>query len=134
MFSYSAIPVLVADDEDIAVRLAGQLLKRLGFAAIETAQDGATARAMIQATRYGLVICDWHMPEMTGLEILKAVRAEERFERLPFLLTSIDGSLERIKTARLAGVSAFLLKPFDERKLRAKVEEVLGQLPVQAFP
>jgi two-component system, chemotaxis family, chemotaxis protein CheY len=134
MFSYQAIPVLVVDDEDLALTIAGKLLKRLGFAAIDTARNGAMARDMIRQTRYGLVVCDWSMPEMSGLDLLRAIRAEERWERLPFLITSIDGSLERIKVARLAGVSAFLLKPFDERKLRAKVEEVLGQVPADAFP
>ena len=65
------------------------------------------------------------MPQMSGLELLKLIRSDERFRHTPYLMTSIDGSLERIKIARLAGVSAFLLKPFDSHKLRAKIEEVL---------
>lgn len=130
MFASSTTPVLVVDDEEIALTFATQLLKRIGFADIDTAPNGILARGLLGEKTYGLVICDWNMPEMSGLELLKAVRTDDRLKRLPYLMTSIDGSLERVKVARLAGVSAFLLKPFDEKKLKAKIEEVLfGSLP-----
>src|SRR5918998_4366383 len=119
------MPILVVDDEEIALALVAQLLARIGFEAVDRAHNGVVARDMMDAKKYGLVICDWNMPEMNGLELLKIVRSEDRWKRMPFLMTSIDGSLERIKIPRLAGVSAFLLKPFDESKLSAKLEEVL---------
>ncbi len=130
MFADTTVPVLVVDDEEIALALVGQLLTRIGFSNIDKAQNGLVGWRMMEAKKYGLVICDWNMPEMNGLELLKAVRSDDCFKRMPFLMTSIDGSMERVKIARLAGVSAFLLKPFDESKLRAKLEEVLfGSLP-----
>jgi two-component system, chemotaxis family, chemotaxis protein CheY len=130
MFANSTVPILVVDDEEIALSLVGQLLARIGFDNIDKAQNGLVAWDMMKAKKYGLVISDWNMPEMNGLDLLKAVRADERYRRLPYVMTSIDGSMERVKIARLAGVSAFLLKPFDESKLRAKLEEVLfGSLP-----
>jgi two-component system chemotaxis response regulator CheY len=134
MALHSTLPVLVVDDEQIALTIATQLLKRIGFGEIDTALDGFAARSLMDEKTYKLVICDWNMPEMSGLELLRIVRADERFRRLPFLITSIDGSLERIKIARLAGVSAFLLKPFDEMKLRTKLDEVLfGAVPKRRF-
>jgi two-component system chemotaxis response regulator CheY len=130
MFADSTVPTLVVDDEEIALSLVGQLLGRIGFDNIDKAHNGLVAWDMMKAKKYGLVISDWNMPEMNGLDLLKAVRADERYRRLPYVMTSIDGSMERVKIARLAGVSAFLLKPFDESKLRAKLEEVLfGSLP-----
>jgi two-component system, chemotaxis family, chemotaxis protein CheY len=135
MFSDSPLPVLVVDDEEIALALVSRLLMRIGFEEIDRAPNGVVARDMLQARKYGLVICDWNMPEMNGLDLLKIIRASDRWKRIPFLMTSIDGSLERVKIARLAGVSAFLLKPFDETKLRTKLEEVLvGPLPKRKTP
>ena len=130
MLAYSPMPVLVVDDEEIALSLVSQLLTRIGFSDIDRARNGALAWGMMEAKKYGLVISDWNMPKMNGLELLKAVRTDDRFRRTPYILTSIDGSLERVKIARLAGVSAFVLKPFDETMLRAKLDEVLsGPLP-----
>jgi two-component system chemotaxis response regulator CheY len=124
---YCAAAVLVVDDEAIAVTVVTQLLKRIGFEDIDPAPNGVVARAMMEEKKYGLVISDWNMPEMNGLELLRALRADERFKQTPFMMTSIDGSLERVKIARLTGVSAFLLKPFDEMKLRSKLDEVFLQ-------
>ena len=131
MFAYSTMSVLVVDDEDIALTFVTQLLRRLGFSEIDIAYNGIGASKLLEEKKYGLIICDWNMPEMSGLELLKYCRADERFRRLPYLMTSIDGSLERIKVARMAGVSAFLLKPFDEHKLRAKLEEVFTRMMMQ---
>lgn len=118
-------PVLVVDDESVALSLVTLLLKRIGFDDIDTACDGLVGHGMMTQKRYGLVISDWNMPEMTGLELLRAVRADDYLKRTPFILTSIDGSVERARLARLAGVSAFLLKPFSEPTLKAKLDEVL---------
>ena len=135
MFADRVLPILVVDDEEIALALVERLLTRIGFTEIDRAHNGVVAHDMMGAKKYGLIISDWNMPEMNGLELLKIVRADDRWKRLPVLMTSIDGSLERVKIARLAGVSAFLLKPFDETKLRAKLEEVLtGPLPRRKSP
>jgi two-component system, chemotaxis family, chemotaxis protein CheY len=127
--AYSTVSVLVADDEAIALTVVTQLLKRIGFEDIDAAPNGLAARAMMVEKKYGLVISDWNMPEMNGLDLLRVVRADDRLKKMPFMMTSIDGSLERVKIARLSGVSAFLLKPFDEMKLRAKLDEVFLHSP-----
>ena len=130
MLDNSTLPILVVDDEEVALTLVTRLLKRMGFTEVDTALNGSQGRSLMGEKKYGLVICDWNMPEMSGFDLLKAIRADDRWKRIPFLMTSIDGSLERVKVARLAGVSAFLLKPFDETKLRMKLEEVIvGPLP-----
>jgi two-component system, chemotaxis family, chemotaxis protein CheY len=125
MSESSTTPILVIDDEAIALKLVTRLLERIGFTAIDTAVNGVEGRRLMEQKLYGLVICDWNMPEMSGLDLLKIVRTTDKWKRLPFLMTSIDGSLERVKIARMAAVSAFLLKPFDETQLRTKLEEVL---------
>jgi two-component system, chemotaxis family, chemotaxis protein CheY len=125
--AYCTAAVLVVDDEAIALTVVTQLLKRIGFEDIDAAPNGLVARGLMEEKKYGLVISDWNMPGMNGLDLLRVVRADERFKKMPFVMTSIDGSLERVKIARLSGVSAFLLKPFDEKTVRTKLDEVFLQ-------
>jgi two-component system chemotaxis response regulator CheY len=125
--AYCSAAVLVVDDEAIALTVVTELLKRIGFADIDSAQNGLAARALMSQKKYGLVISDWNMPEMNGLDLLKAIRADEGLRKTPFVISSIDGSLERVQIARASGVSAFLLKPYDELTLRTKLEEVFQQ-------
>ncbi|HEY7384539.1 MAG TPA: response regulator [Beijerinckiaceae bacterium] len=125
--AYCSAAVLVVDDEAIALTVVSQLLKRIGFTDIDSATNGLAARTMMTQKKYGLVISDWNMPEMNGLDLLKATRGDESLRKTPFVITSIDGSLERVQIARVSGVSAFLLKPFDETTLRTKLEEVFQQ-------
>ena len=123
--AYHTVATLVVDDDAVFCSMVEAMLKRIGFEGVDTADNGATALTMMQEKDYGLVISDWNMPEMNGLELLRKVRTNDRLRRTPFVMTSIDGGLERVKIARLAGVSAFMLKPFSPSSLRTKLDEVL---------
>lgn len=129
---YGHISVLLVDDEAEALELGSKLLRRIGFSDIETATDGAVAFAMMQERRYGVVISDWNMPEMTGLDLVRRIRAHDKLTRTPFLMTSVDGGVDRARLARQVGVNAFLIKPFDSSMLMAKLQEVLGRMAPRA--
>ena len=123
---YGHIPVLLVDDEPAALDLCKRLLERLGFRDITPAGDGTGALSMLKERKFGVVISDWNMPKMSGLELVRRIRADEKLARTPFLMTSVDGAVARARVAREAGVNAFLIKPFGEAALRAKLHEVLG--------
>jgi len=125
---YARIAVLLVDDEAAALDLCTKLLERIGFTEIDTAPNGAAAFAKMQERKYGVVISDWNMPEMTGLDLVRRIRADEKLARTPFLMTSVDGAVDRARIARQAGVNAFLIKPFDGAMLKAKLHEVMGPL------
>ena len=95
IFADSTVSILVVDDEEIALSLVGQLLARIGFENIDKAHNGLVAWDMMKAKKYGLVISDWNMPEMNGLDLLKALPTDERYRRIRYVMTSIDGSMER---------------------------------------
>jgi two-component system, chemotaxis family, chemotaxis protein CheY len=123
---YRHIPVLLVDDEPAALELCKRLLDRLGFRDVKAAADGTGALSMLKERKFGIVISDWNMPEMSGLELVRRIRADEKLARTPFLMTSVDGAVARARVAREAGVNAFLIKPFGEAALRTKLYEVLG--------
>jgi len=129
---YSHISVLLVDDEPAALDLCTRLLQRIGFSDIDTAADGAGALAKARERKYGIVISDWNMPEMTGLELVRRIRLDEKLAKTPFLMTSVDGAIDRARVARQAGVNAFLIKPFDETALKTKLNEVLGPTAMRA--
>jgi two-component system, chemotaxis family, chemotaxis protein CheY len=129
---YDHIAVLLVDDEALALDVCTRLLRRIGFSDIDTANDGAAAWAKCQERKYGVVISDWNMPGMTGFDLVRRIRGDEKLARVPFLMTSVDGGIERARIARQAGVNAFLIKPFDVALLRAKLQQVLGPVAPRA--
>jgi two-component system, chemotaxis family, chemotaxis protein CheY len=128
---YAHIAVLIVDDEHTTLDLCTRLLQRIGFSDIDTAADGAAAWDKCQARKYRVVISDWNMPGMTGFDLVRRIRADEKLARTPFLMTSVDGGVERARIARQAGVNAFLIKPFDAAMLKGKIHEVLGPLAMR---
>ena len=129
---YSHISVLLVDDEAAALDLCTRLLERIGFSDIDVASDGRSALDQLKGRKYDVVISDWNMPEMTGLELVRRIRGDEKLAKIPFLMTSVDGAIDRARVARQAGVNAFLIKPFDETALKAKLHEVLGPITMRA--
>ena len=128
---YAQIAVLLVDDEASALDLCTKLLQRIGFSDIDTAVDGLEAWTKMQERKYGVVISDWNMPEMTGFDLVRKIRVDEKLARTAFLMTSVDGGVDRARIARQAGVNAFLIKPFDAAMLRGKLHEVLGPLAMR---
>jgi two-component system chemotaxis response regulator CheY len=120
--------VLVVDDYKSMVRIVRGLLNQLGFQNVDEALDGPTALALIRSKTYGLVLSDWNMQPMTGLELLKEVRAEERTRSLPFVMVTAEAKAENVVAARQAGVNNYVIKPFTLAVLKQKLTTVLGEL------
>jgi two-component system, chemotaxis family, chemotaxis protein CheY len=120
--------VLVVDDYKSMIRIVRGLLNQLGFQNVDEALDGPTALTLIRSKTYGLVLSDWNMQPMTGLELLKEVRADERTRTLPFVMVTAEAKAENVVAARQAGVNNYVIKPFTLAVLKQKLTAVLGEL------
>lgn len=120
--------VLVVDDYKSMIRIVRGLLNQLGFQNVDEALDGPTALTLIRSKTYGLVLSDWNMQPMTGLELLKEVRAEDRTKALPFVMVTAEAKAENVVAARQAGVNNYVIKPFTLAVLKQKLTTVLGEL------
>jgi two-component system chemotaxis response regulator CheY len=123
-----SMSVLVVDDYKTMIRIIRNLMQQLGFDNVHDATDGETALGMIRGGSYGLVLSDWNMQPVTGLDLLKAVRAEERTKALPFVMVTAEAKVENVIAARQAGVNNYIIKPFTLAVLKQKLSSVLGEL------
>jgi two-component system chemotaxis response regulator CheY len=122
----SSMPVLVVDDYATMVRIIRNLLKQIGFADVDDANDGSTALAKMHEKRYGLVISDWNMEPMTGYDLLREVRADPELGSTPFIMVTAESKTETVIAARKAGVNNYIVKPFNGQTLKTKIESVLA--------
>ena len=120
--------VLVVDDYKSMIRIVRGLLNQLGFQNVDEAMDGPSALALIRSKSYGLVLSDWNMQPMSGLELLKTVRADDRTRSLPFVMVTAEAKAENVVAARQAGVNNYVIKPFTLAVLKQKLTTVLGEL------
>jgi two-component system chemotaxis response regulator CheY len=125
MLADKSVPVLIVDDYRTMLRIIRNLLKQIGFDNVEEATDGAEALAKLRAGRFGLVISDWNMEPMTGLQLLQEVRADPKLKSTPFIMVTAESKAENIVAAKQAGVSNYIVKPFNAETLKSKVEKVL---------
>ena len=121
-----SMPVLVVDDYATMVRIIRNLLKQIGFADVDDAHDGSTALAKMHEKRYGLVISDWNMEPMTGYDLLREVRASPELSKTPFIMITAESKTENVIAAKKAGVSNYIVKPFNAATLKTKMEAVFG--------
>ena len=119
------INVLIVDDYRTMLRIIRNLLKQLDFNNVDEAVDGQEALAKLRAGNFGLVISDWNMVPMTGLDLLKEVRADQRLKDMPFIMITAESKTENVVAAKQAGVSNYIVKPFNAETLREKIEKVL---------
>ena len=119
--------VLIVDDYKTMLRIIENLLKQLGFKNISQATDGSMALKMMRENSYGLVISDWNMEPMTGLELLKEVRADAKLKSIPFIMVTAESKTENVVAAKQAGVSNYIVKPFNAATLKTKMSSVLGE-------
>ena len=119
------INVLIVDDYRTMLRIIRNLLKQLEFNNVDEAMDGQEALAKLRAGNFGLVISDLNMVPMTGLDLLKEVRADQRLKDMPFVIITAESKTENVVAAKQAGVSNYILKPFNAETLREKIEKVL---------
>jgi len=121
-----SMPILIVDDYKTMLRIVRNLLRQIGFENVDEATDGATALQKLQDKNYGLVISDWNMEPMTGLELLRKMRADMRLKNLPFIMVTAESKTDNVLMAREAGVSNYIVKPFNAATLRTKLASVLG--------
>ncbi|MFW0777406.1 MAG: response regulator [Rickettsiales bacterium] len=120
------MPILVIDDYNTMRRIVRNLLKQLGFDNVDEAADGAEAFAKLQEKPFSLVISDWNMEPMSGMELLKKVRADEKLKGLPFIMVTAESKPENVIAAKQAGVSNYIVKPFNAETLKTKMSSVIG--------
>ncbi len=117
--------VLIVDDYKTMLRIIRNLLKQIEFHNVEEASDGSEALSKLRGGQFGLVISDWNMQPMTGLQLLQEVRADARLRHLPFIMVTAESKSENVVAAKQAGVSNYIVKPFNAETLKEKIEKVL---------
>ena len=122
----TTIPVLIVDDYNTMIRIIRNLLQQLGFEEIDDANDGSAALAKMRQRRYGLVISDWNMEPMTGYDLLQEVRNDPGLSRTPFIMVTAESKTENVIAAKRAGVSNYIVKPFNAQTLKSKIDAVFG--------
>jgi two-component system chemotaxis response regulator CheY len=120
------LPILIVDDYKTMLRIIRNLLKQIDFSNIDEATDGSMALSMMKQKKFGLVISDWNMQPMTGLELLKAVRADAQLKATPFIMVTAESKTENVIAAKEAGVNNYIVKPFNAETLKGKISSVLG--------
>ena len=118
--------ILIVDDYKTMLRIIRNLLKQLGFENVDEATDGTAALQKIRERTYGLVISDWNMEPMTGIELLREVRADEKVKGTPFIMVTAESKTENVVAAKQAGVNNYIVKPFNAETLKRKMNAVIG--------
>ncbi len=120
------MPILIVDDYKTMLRIIRNLLNQLNFANVDEASDGNTALDKMRASPPELVISDWNMEPMTGLQLLREVRADATLKSTPFIMITAESKTENVVAAKEAGVSNYIVKPFNAETLKNKLVSVLG--------
>jgi two-component system chemotaxis response regulator CheY len=116
--------ILVVDDSGAVRSIVRKILLQLGFTEIDEAADGTAALAKINEQPYGLVISDWNMAPMNGPALLDHVRAKKEFNRLPFIMMTVEADQYKIIGAKYPGVTLFISKPFSVEDLQARIAQI----------
>jgi len=119
---------LVVDDFSTMRRIVRNLLKELGFVNVQEAEDGVDALAKLRAEEFDFVVSDWNMPNMTGLELLVAIRADPKLKHLPVLMVTAEAKKENIIQAAQAGASGYVVKPFTASTLDEKLKKIFANM------
>jgi two-component system chemotaxis response regulator CheY len=120
--------VLVVDDYPAMRSIVRGLPQEVGIINIAEAGDGGTALGKLRGDGFGLIISDWNMEPMSGLQLLKEVRADQRLAKLPFIMMTGETKADYVVAAKEAGVSSYIVKPFNVATLKQKIEAVIGAL------
>lgn len=122
------IKILVVDDFATMRKVIRNLLKQVGYENIVEAEDGVIAFKILKSQKIDLVVSDWNMPNMTGLELLKAVRSDEDLKTTPFLMVTAEALQDNVIAAVKAGVSNYIVKPFTAETLNDKITKILDKI------
>ena len=120
--------ILIVDDFSTMRRIIKNLLRDLGFNNTQEADDGKSGLPMLQTGNFDFLITDWNMPGMTGIDLLKAVRADEKLAGLPVLMVTAEAKKDQIVEAAQAGVNGYIVKPFTAQTLKEKIEKIFERL------
>ncbi len=123
---------LVVDDFSTMRRIIKSVLNELGYSNVTEADDGSTALPLLRDGDFDFLITDWNMPDMPGLDLLKAVRANEKLAKLPVLMLTAEAQRDQIVAAAKAGVSGYIIKPFTADVLKKKLTAILSAMPNDA--
>lgn len=118
------IKILVVDDMSTMRRIIKNLLEQLGYREVDEAEDGRAALIKLKNQKYDFVVTDWNMPNMTGLELVEAIRRDEDLKHLPVLMVTAEAKKENVIMAIKAGVNNYIVKPFPAETLREKIEKI----------
>lgn len=121
------MPILIVDDYKTMLRIIRNLLKQIGFDNVEEATDGSQALQKLREKKFDLIISDWNMEPMTGIELLREVRDDANLKKMPFIMVTAESKTENVVIAKEAGVSNYIVKPFNARTLKSKLAGVLGE-------
>ena len=123
-----SMKILVVDDFSTMRRIIKNLLKDLGFSNIQEADDGSTALPMLQQGDFDFVVTDWNMPGMQGIDLLRAISADDKLKHLPVLMVTAEAKKEQIVAAAQAGVNGYVVKPFTAATLKEKLDKIFERL------
>ena len=125
-----SMPILFVDDYATMIRIIRNLLRQLGFENVDEASDGRAALAKLRARKFGLVISDWNMEPMTGYELLQEVRADKNLFDMPFIMITAESKTDNVIAAKKAGVSNYIVKPFNAATLKGKIDAVFEDVSI----
>ncbi|MFT4172603.1 MAG: chemotaxis response regulator CheY [Rhodocyclaceae bacterium] len=123
---------LVVDDFSTMRRIVRNLLKELGYSNVDEAEDGVVAMQKLAAGGFDFVVTDWNMPNMTGIELLRAIRANAQLSQLPVLMITAEAKKENIIEAAQAGASGYIVKPFTAVTLSEKLGKIFEKMKAAA--
>ncbi len=121
-----SMKVLIVDDFATMRKIMRNILKQIGFTDITEADDGKTGLQALQKEKFDLVLCDWNMPEMPGIDLLNAVRSDDALKDIPFVMVTAEAQKDNILEAVQAGVSSYVVKPFTAETIGTKLNKVFG--------
>jgi two-component system chemotaxis response regulator CheY len=118
--------VLIVDDFATMRRILKNIMKQIGFSDITEADNGKNALKALKSDKIDLVLCDWNMPEMAGIDVLNSVRADDDLKDTPFIMVTAEAQKENILEAVKAGVSSYIVKPFTAETVEEKLQKVFA--------
>ena len=123
-----SMKILIVDDFSTMRRIIKNLLGELGYSNTSEADDGSTALPMLKGGNFDFLITDWNMPVMAGIDLLKAVRADDKLKTLPVLMVTAEAKRDQIVEAAQAGVNSYIIKPFTAETLKDKIEKIFERV------
>lgn len=124
--------ILIVDDFSTMRRIVKNLLGDLGFTNTAEAEDGNSALVALRSGPFDFVVTDWNMPGMTGIELLKAIRADDKLKHLPVLMVTAEAKREQIIEAAQSGVNGYIIKPFTAQTLEEKLGKIFERMAATA--